>query len=154
MQQTTQPITENLWWVIPHRLAGVRKPTLEEISELKAAGISAIVSVMNYPSNLDLYEQLSIPHLWLPIDVDSSPSRKQVQELQNFVKIQSSLGHAVAVHCSGGVHRTGTMLASYLIFNGLSYNDAMQKIHASNPSVHLEEAQTSFLLSLADQLNI
>ncbi|RUT04302.1 hypothetical protein DSM106972_045300 [Dulcicalothrix desertica PCC 7102] len=108
MQQTIQPIAENLWWVIPNTLAGVRKPTLEELSELKAAGISAIVSVMNYPANLDLYEQFSIPHLWLPIDVGSSPSREQVQELQQFANIQNSLGHAVAVHCTGGVHRTPT----------------------------------------------
>ncbi|GJD23424.1 dual specificity protein phosphatase [Rivularia sp. IAM M-261] len=153
-QPTTQPIAENLWWVISNTLAGVCKPTLEELSELKAAGISAIVSVMNYPANLDLYKQFDIPHLWLPIDVGSSPSREQVQELQQFVNIQNSLGHAVAVHCTGGVHRTGTMLASYLIFNGLSYNDAMQKIQNANPSVHLEQAQTSFLLSLADQLSI
>ncbi|TWH51161.1 hypothetical protein [Dulcicalothrix desertica] len=46
------------------------------------------------------------------------------------------------------------MLASYLIFNGYSYNDAMQKIQNANPSVHLEQAQTSFLASLADQLSI
>ncbi len=38
-----QPIQENLWWVIPGKLAGVRKPTAEELSQLQAAGVGAIV---------------------------------------------------------------------------------------------------------------
>jgi hypothetical protein len=52
--------------VIPGKLAGVRKPTAEELTHLQAAGIGALVSVMDDPSNLDLYQQADIPHLWLP----------------------------------------------------------------------------------------
>jgi atypical dual specificity phosphatase len=40
--ESTQPIAENLWWVIPGKLAGVRKPMPEEIAELQAAGVGAI----------------------------------------------------------------------------------------------------------------
>jgi hypothetical protein len=29
------PLTESLWWVIPNRLGGMRKPTPEEIPTLK-----------------------------------------------------------------------------------------------------------------------
>lgn len=54
-QQPIQPIKENLWWVIPGKLAGIRKPIAEELAELQAAGIGAIVSVMDDPSNLDLF---------------------------------------------------------------------------------------------------
>lgn len=57
-----QSISENVWWVISGKLAGVRKPTTDEIVELKAAGVGAIVAVMDDPSNLDLYEQVGIPH--------------------------------------------------------------------------------------------
>ena len=64
--QTVQPIAENLWWVIPHKLAGVRKPEAQEIAELQTAGIGAIVSVMDDPSNLDLYQEIGLPHLWSP----------------------------------------------------------------------------------------
>ena len=64
--QTVQPIAENLWWVIPKKLAGVRKPEAQEIAELQTAGIGAIVSVMDDPSNLDLYQEIGLPHLWSP----------------------------------------------------------------------------------------
>lgn len=47
-QEANQPISENLWWVIPEKLAGVRKPMPEELTELQAVGIRAIVSVCYY----------------------------------------------------------------------------------------------------------
>lgn len=149
-QPVTQPITENLWWVIPGKLAGVRKPTADEIMELKAAGVGAIVSVLDDPSNLDLYEQVGIPHRWLPTKGGTPPSPKQIQELQNFVDEQNKLGHGVAVHCTNGRRRTGTMLASYLIGSGTSYEEAIQAIQAANPDVELRDAQTTFLKKLAE----
>ena len=59
-EQAIQPIEENLWWVIPEQLAGMRKPNPEEIADLRAAGVGAIVSVMDDPSNLDLYQEVEL----------------------------------------------------------------------------------------------
>lgn len=150
-QQATPPIEENLWWVIPGKLAGVRKPMAEELIELQAAGIGALVSVMDDPSNLDLYKQADIPHLWLPTKGGTPPSREQIQKLQTFVDSQNRLSHAVAVHCTTGRRRTGTVLASYLIGAGLSYSEAMQTIQDANPDVELRSAQTTFLRELAKE---
>ena len=144
-------IVENLWWVIPGKLAGVRKPSVEEIAELKAAGVGAIVSVMDDPSNLDLYEQASIPYRWLPTKGGTAPSEEQIQNLQNFIEQQNQSGKAVAVHCTSGNRRTGTMLAAYLISSGLSYGNAMQIIQTANPNAELREAQISFLQTLAGE---
>ena len=147
-QPMAQPITENLWWAIPGKLAGVRKPTAVELEKLKTAGIGAIVSVMDDPSNMDLYEQIGIPHLWLPTQGGTAPTREQVQQLQSFVDQQNLLGNGVAVHCTSGNRRTGTMLAAYLIYAGSSYQDAMQIIQTTNPNAELREAQISFLQEL------
>lgn len=148
-QQSIQPISENLWWVIPGKLAGVRKPMPQELIELQSLGVSAIVSVMDDPSNLDLYQQAHLPYLWLPTKGGTSPSRQQIQELQDFVDEQNHLGNAVAVHCTSGRRRTGTMLAAYLISSGSSYEDAMQVIQSANPEAELRDAQTTFLQELA-----
>ena len=147
--QTVQPIAENLWWVIPKKLAGVRKPQAQEIAELQTAGIGAIVSVMDDPSNLDLYQEIGLPHLWSPTKGGTAPSPEQIQELQAFVQTQNDLGKAVAVHCTSGRRRTGTILAAYLIQTGLSYTEAMQTILEANPDVELREAQIIFLKELA-----
>jgi atypical dual specificity phosphatase len=148
-QEAIQPIKDNIWWVIPGKLAGVRKPIAEDLPELQATGIRAVVSVMDDPSNLDLYQQADIPYLWLPIKGGTAPTPEQLQELQSFIDSQNQLGNAVAVHCTSGRRRTGTMLASYLIVTGSSYNEAMQTILNANPNVELREAQTSFLQKLA-----
>ncbi len=148
--QPKQLIEENLWWAIPGKLAGVRMPTAEELVELKNAGVGAIVSVFHDSSNLDLYQQTNIPSIWLPIEIDSVPSQSQLQDFQDFVADQNQLGHAVAVHCSTGKHRTGTILAAYLIRSGWSYADAIKTILNASSQVELPAAQTSFLQVLTD----
>ncbi|WP_309741169.1 dual specificity protein phosphatase family protein [Chamaesiphon sp. OTE_20_metabat_361] len=147
--QSIEPIVKNLWWVIPGKLAGVRKPTIEELKDLQALGIGAIVSVLDDPSNLDMYEQLGIPFRWLPVRGGTPPGRDQIQELARFIDEQQLQGLTVAVHCSNGLRRTGTMLAAYLIHVGSSYDLAMQTINLANPQVELRAAQTEFLRSLA-----
>ncbi|MBD2092386.1 dual specificity protein phosphatase family protein [Microcoleus sp. FACHB-1515] len=146
-----QPIAENLWWVIPGKLAGVRKPTVEELADLQAAGVGAIVSVMDDPTDLDLYEQAKLPFRWLPTKGGTAPTREQIQELQAFVEQQHQLGSAVAVHCTSGNRRTGTMLAAYLICTGASYEEAMQIIQTANSNAELRTAQTTFLQQLAGE---
>ena len=147
-----QAIAENLWWVIPGKLTGVRKPTADEIAELKSVGIGAIVSVMDDPSNLDIYEQAGLPNRWLPTKGGTAPTQEQIQELQSFVDQQNQLGNAVAVHCTSGNRRAGTILAAYLIKSGSSFDQAMQIIQTANPKAELREAQTNFLQQLAGEL--
>ena len=147
-QDTIQPIVETLWWVIPNKLAGVRKPAAEELLELQTAGVGAIVSVFHEASNLDLYQQAGIPFIWLPIAIDSVPNESQLQEFLDFVRYQNELGHAVAVHCSTGKHRTGTMLAAYLIKNGSSYSKAMSTLLSANSTIELPINQSTFLQGL------
>ena len=151
MTEAAQPISENLWWVIPGKLAGVRKPTPDEIAQLKATGVGAIVSVMDDPSNLDLYEQAELPYRWLPTTGGTAPSQEQLQELQDFVQQQNQVGNAVAVHCTSGNRRTGTLLTAYLINTGSSYDSAMQVIQTANPNAELREAQIMFLQKLAGE---
>lgn len=146
-----QPIADNLWWVIPGKLAGVRKPTAAELADLQAAGVGAIVSVMDDPANLDLYEQTKLPFRWLPTRGGTAPTLQQIQELQAFVEQQHQLGNAIAVHCTSGNRRTGTMLAAYLIRTGMSYEEAMQIIQTANPNAELRTVQTTFLQQLAGE---
>jgi atypical dual specificity phosphatase len=153
MQHSIQSIVENLWWVIPDRLAGVRQPLPAELSELQSTEIGAIVSVLDTDTNLALYRSQEIPYLWLPVVGGMAPDREQVRAFQVFVDEQNQLDRAVAVHCTGGRHRTGTMLAAYLIATGWSYSAAIEKILHANPEAELETVQKIFLRSLADSVS-
>jgi atypical dual specificity phosphatase len=142
-------ILDSLWWVIPSKLGGVRKPSEAELLTLKSTGIGAIVSVMDDSANLDLYARLGIPFLWLPVKGGTAPSIDQIKSLYQFMETQNNLGYAVAVHCTSGRRRTGTFLAAYLIAIAKPYDEAIKIIYDANPLVELRAAQTDFLKQLA-----
>lgn len=144
-----QPIEENLWWAVPGKLAGVRKPEAEELPKLAVSGVGAIISVLEDSSNIQLYESVQIPHQWLPIQIDAAPSLEQLTMLEAFIERQQAEGRAVAIHCSGGKHRTGTAIAAYLIRQGASYEQAMQTLLNANPEIELPSTQSKFLQQLA-----
>lgn len=143
------PISESLWWAIPSRLAGIRKPTEDDLPVLKKLKIRALVSVLNDLSNLESYERHNIPYLWLPIDGGTPPRVEQLEKLRTFVDVQNDLGNAIAIHCSNGRRRTGTVLAALLIQQGSDYESAMATIQTANPAVELRAAQISFLQNLS-----
>ncbi|NEQ53030.1 MAG: protein phosphatase [Leptolyngbya sp. SIO3F4] len=147
---TESPLPAIPWWIIPERLAGSHKPTAEELTALKEKGIGAIVSVLSDDSNLDLYEQNNIPHIWVPIMGGTAPSLEQIDQIKTFVDSQNQLGNAVAIHCSGGRRRTGTVLAALLIKQGDSYEKALNIILTVNPYIDFRETQINFLKSLSD----
>jgi hypothetical protein len=64
---------------------------VEELTELQAAGIGAIISVMDDPSNLDLYQRSDIPYLWLPTKGGTSPSRNKFKNCKTLLTIKISL---------------------------------------------------------------
>ncbi|MEM8545942.1 MAG: dual specificity protein phosphatase family protein [Cyanobacteria bacterium P01_H01_bin.119] len=145
------PLQESIWWMIPGQLAGLRKPAASERDVLRAAGIGAIVSVMDDPSNLDWYKSTGIPHRWLPTTGGTAPTREQVQKFVDFAQTQIAKGHAVAVHCSSGRRRTATFLGAYLILQGASYKEVVEAIAQANPTVEMRAAQLDFLKALAER---
>ncbi|MEM9976057.1 MAG: dual specificity protein phosphatase family protein [Cyanobacteria bacterium P01_D01_bin.2] len=139
------------WWVVPDRLAGLRKPTPPELAVLsKDHGIHALVSLLSDSSNLDLYQTHAIPHIWVPIQGGTAPSLDQLSQIKTFVDSQHALGQGVAIHCSSGRRRTGTVLAALLIQQGDSYSKALNTVLKANPAVELRDPQISFLQSLAN----
>lgn len=148
---TQAGLTESIWWIIPGKLAGMRKPAADELDALKNEGIGAIVSVMDDPSNLDLYKAAGLPHRWLPVKGGTAPTQEQAEAFHTFAKEQITAGHAVAVHCSSGRRRTGALLGAYLVLTGASYDEAVNAIAQANPSVEMRAAQLAFLKALAEQ---
>lgn len=138
-------IADFVWWVIPSKLLGVRKPENEsEVAYLKSIGVGGIITLLDDEENHKLYEVTYMDFLWTPMKGGTAPREEQVGEASAFISNINSKGKAVAIHCNNGRKRTGTMLAAQLIQNGLDADQAINKIKELNSEAKLNELQVDF----------
>lgn len=83
-----------------------------------------------------------------------TPDGRPPSDLQALVRIIDSLVRIgrVLVHCVGGIGRTPTTLAAYLIYKGLDAHEALRRVSEVVPPISISEEQYYALLDLENQL--
>jgi atypical dual specificity phosphatase len=159
--------TNLLWWVIPGVLAGMPMPFIhlerrlnsggdlnaydDELPELYAAGVRAVVCLLNIPSDAPVFESAGFSFRCIPVPDGGVPTLEQAADFVRFVEEQRAAGRPVAVHCEAGLGRTGTMLAVYLIAQGDSTETAIRRIRAVENGAIETARQIRFLEEFAQQ---
>lgn len=140
---------DTIWPLEDKQLVGMATPPLDEVEQLNRYGIHAVVSLRDEKTNLDAYDAAQIPFLWLPTKGGTAPSVAAVDQFIEFVNSCFAQDLTVAVHCSSGRKRTGTLLAAYLVrARGMTAEQAIAKLAVANPLVQLSKLQQDFLVSL------
>lgn len=156
-----------LWWVIPGVLAGMPMPFIhpnrrmcgggaletyeDELKELHLAGVRAVVSLLNIPTDAAVYTSAGFAFLCLPVSDGGAPTMEQAEDFIHFVTEQRKEGQPVAVHCEAGLGRTGTMLATYLISQGESAEAAIRRIRTVEKVAVETSQQIQFLERFAHE---
>jgi hypothetical protein len=151
----------SLYWIMPGLLAGMPMPFIhpsrrlnrggalaefeDELPELQGAGIRGIVSLLNIPSDAEVWRSAGFAFLCLPVPDGMPPTPEQVANFVEFVDSCHRGGGAVAVHCEAGLGRTGTLLAAYLVAKGESASLAVHRVRSVEPSAIETHAQIAFL---------
>ncbi len=143
-------------WIIEGEIGGMPRPGLgqDELWRwLATQGVRLVVSLTESPPDRDLMAKFNIESLHLPVPDFTAPRLEDLKHFIEHAKFHRHEKHAIAVHCGAGIGRTGTFLAAYLVWRGLSADEAIALVREKRPgSVETEEqeqAVRNFAASLA-----
>jgi atypical dual specificity phosphatase len=158
-----------LWWVIPKLLAGMPMPHVhldrrlnkggplvahqDDLPVLHAEGIRAVVCLLNIPTDGPVYQTAGFEFLCLPVPDTAPPLMAQALDFVVFVDACHARRQPVAVHCQGGMNRTATMLATYLIAQGSDAATALEKVRAVEPRPCETPRQMEFLMEFEREIS-
>jgi atypical dual specificity phosphatase len=152
------------YWLVEDGIAGCSLPggaatrtTYADQSALAAdlswlqhdRGISSLLTLTERPLDAVLLATYGIEALHVPIEDLAPPTPEQFQTALYFIDRQRSQGKAVAVHCLMGQGRTGSILAAYLIRNGMSPGEALHELRVICPGAVENPAQEQALRAFA-----
>lgn len=145
-------------WVVPGRLAGTPMPGIvygldHDLAALKRVGVTHLISLLEQEPDHGPPHRYGIRGSWLPV-VDMCPPTI-AQAIDLCTRIDHSLrdGEVVAVHCRAGLGRTGTALAAWLIWDGASALDALERVRRIEPKFVQSQSQVAFLEAFQQHLS-
>ncbi len=136
---------QRFYWVLADRLAGCSLPggtqrgnerdaemesaaLHDDLDLLRRKGIGAVLTLTRSPLADAVLGDSEMAYLHLPVPDQRAPKPAQLDQAIAFIDAQNAAGRAVAVHCLMGQGRTGTILAAYLIRNGMTAAEALAEI--------------------------
>ena len=155
-----RPIPE-CYWVVPGALLAGEYPGARDagvarrkVARLLAAGITCFVDLTEAGEGLRPYWQLAqaagppeaqIDHQRWPIRDFGVPSVAHMAGILGAIEQALARNHVVYLHCWGGIGRTGTVVACYLVRRGLSADAALNRLaelRRGTPDSHRRSPET------------
>jgi len=135
--QDSRVMALNFSWLEAGLVAGCRGPrTDEDLALLRRLTVQALVRLApEEESGLTSrdVERKAIRDCYEPVPDLTAPSQTQIDRVVSFINGAVANREAVAVSCGAGYGRTGTILACYLVSQGLSAEAAIEKLIATRP---------------------
>jgi tetratricopeptide (TPR) repeat protein len=118
-------------WIIEDALAYSEYPYTEELDILYEEGVRAIVSLERRYDKAIIKEK-GFEYLEVYVKDYTAPTIDQLTRINRFVDSMIDKKKPVLVHCIAG-GRSGTVLTSYLISRGRSFNNALKEVRTKVP---------------------
>lgn len=119
----------NFGWIIDKRVGGMARPSPEDARWLREQGVTALVSLTERsPGGM---EGIEVRHL--PVRDMESPTLAQLREAVDYMRGVVERGGCVVAHCTAGMGRTGTILAAFLVGQGVPPAEAIRRVRERRP---------------------
>lgn len=123
------PAPEEFSWIDKPTVAGMARPgALEELIWLREQGIQLLISLTEEPLRRDWVNEAGLFSMHVPVVDLFPPSQKQIELCLSAIDKARNGKFGAGIHCGAGFGRTGTILACYLVTQGLSGRDAIARI--------------------------
>src|SRR5688572_23097518 len=114
------PPPESFSWIDKPRLAGMAQPaSLEEYQWLRAQGIQLVICLAEDAPRRAWINEAGLFSMHIPIIDMEPPSQPQLDLFVAAVEKAHANNVGVGVHCTAGLGRTGTILACWLVAQGM-----------------------------------
>ena len=124
-----KPIT----WFEGGTLAACRYPDEKSLRELAASGVSLLINLHERAHAAERLAAYGMTQVHLPVRDFTPPTREQLESGVTAMIAELDAGGRVAVHCGGGLGRTGTLMACYFVARGALAEDAIAQIRTARP---------------------
>ena len=112
---------------------GSRVPLETDLAFLAEHELALLVSLTVAPVDPVELAAFGMDGLHLPIEDFHPPTYDQQVALVEELLLRESAGQRVGVHCTAGYGRTGTMLATWFVANGMDAESAIAEIRRLRP---------------------
>lgn len=94
----------------------------------------------------------SLREVHVPVRDFTAPSPAQLEAALSAIEEAHAANEAVAVHCGGGLGRTGTVLACHLVRRGRTAAAAVAEVRAARPGAIETAEQLAAVRAYAERL--
>lgn len=144
-------------WLEPGRLAGTPLPGVvnameHDLALLRQCGITTLITLTERDLPQEPLRRHGLSNLHLPVRDREPPTVAQIQMLLMRMQTLLRRGEVLAVHCLAGLGRTGTVLAAWLIYKGLTAAEALRRVRLVDPQYVQSTEQEEFLQRYEDAI--
>jgi atypical dual specificity phosphatase len=146
-------LTDRGDWIEPGRVLGCAYPRREAaLAGLREQGVSTIVNLHERAHDPARLARHGLSETHVPVRDFTAPTPAQLAEGVAAIEQAVAAGQVVAVHCGGGLGRTGTLLACYLTRRGWSPVAAIAEVRRVRPGSVETAAQIAAVEAYASSM--